>query len=150
MVKNFRFEEEGIALSAFPETPEAVDWLYEQGIRTVISLHPVPPEAAARMQERGIEWKPFLIEDWADGVPGGIEALFDYLRTREESDPPALIHCQGGGGRAGTFYGAYLVSQGVTVEKILTRLPAVGKDVQRAFLHGFAAGWAARGPGNSK
>jgi hypothetical protein len=144
MVKNFRFEEDSIALSAFPESAAAVDWLYEQGIRTVISLHPVPADAQTRMQELGIDWKPFLIEDWADGVPSGIEELFHYLQTRDETSPPTLIHCQGGGGRAGTFYGAYLVSQGISVEGVVTRLPAAGRDVQRAFLHGFAAGWAAR------
>jgi len=141
MVKNFRFEQEGeIALSAFPESAEAVDWLYDQGIRTVISLHPVPEEAERRMAERGIDWKSFPIDDWADGVPEGIDALFDHLRGRGPEDSPTLIHCQGGGGRAGTFYAAYLVSQGVPVNEAIARVPGVTRDVQRAFLHGFAAG----------
>lgn len=46
----------------------------------------------------------------------------------------------GGGGRAGTVYAAYLVWQGLPVEQALVRVPAVEKEVQRAFLHGFAAG----------
>ena len=50
MIRNFRFEEPGrIARSGFPETAEAVDWLYDQGSRTVVSLHPVPEVARARM-----------------------------------------------------------------------------------------------------
>ena len=57
MIKNFRFEEEGIALSGVPETPEAVDWLEEQGVRAVVSLHPVTPEVEARLAERGIAWR---------------------------------------------------------------------------------------------
>lgn len=145
MVKNFRFEQEGsIALSAFPESAEAVDWLYDQGIRTVISLHPVPEEAQRRMAERGMEWKPFLIEDWSAGLPPGIDALLDHLGSKTAEDAPTLIHCQGGGGRAGTFYAAYLVSRGVSVNEAMARVPCVSRDVQKAFLHGFAAGLQAR------
>ena len=50
----------------------------------------------------------------------------------------------GGGGRAGTVYAAYLISQGVPVDEAVARVPGVEKDVQKAFLHGFAAGLAAR------
>ncbi len=50
----------------------------------------------------------------------------------------------GGGGRAGTVYAAYLISRGLPVEQAIARVPGVEKDVQRAFLHGFAAGLTAR------
>ena len=33
------------------------------------------------MAERGIDWKPFLIEDWASGVPDGIESVFEHLNA---------------------------------------------------------------------
>lgn len=46
----------------------------------------------------------------------------------------------GGGGRAGTAYAAYLITQGRTPEQAMTAVPGVEKDVQRAFLYGFAAG----------
>lgn len=46
----------------------------------------------------------------------------------------------GGGGRAGTAYAAYLITQGIPVEEVLARVPGVEKDAQRAFLYGFAAG----------
>jgi hypothetical protein len=93
MVKNFRYEEEGaVALSGVPETPEAVDWLYEQGIRTVISLHPVPPEVEARMRERGIEWHPFLISDFSRDVPPGLSEVLEFTRARAGTEPAALIH----------------------------------------------------------
>jgi len=56
VIKNFRFEEGAVALSGIPETSEAVDWLHEQGIRAVVSLHPVSEDARRRMDELGIEW----------------------------------------------------------------------------------------------
>jgi protein-tyrosine phosphatase len=46
----------------------------------------------------------------------------------------------GGGGRAGTVYAAYLIWQGLSMEEAIARVPGVEKDVQKAFLHGFAAG----------
>ena len=93
MVKNFRYEEEGaVALSGVPETPEAVDWLHEQGIRSVISLHPVSPEVEARMHERGIQWRPFLISDVSRDVPPGLSVVLDDTRARAGTEPATLIH----------------------------------------------------------
>jgi hypothetical protein len=140
MLKNFRFEEPGkIALSGFPQTPEEVDWLYDQGIRTVVSYHPIPADVEARLVERGITWRPFLVTDFGEGVPAGLNELFDWLDARSDEDP-ALMHCQGGGGRAGTMYAAYLITRGVPVEEAMTRVPGITRDVQKAFLYGFAAG----------
>jgi hypothetical protein len=92
MVKNFRFEEPTIALSGVPATPEAVDWLHEQGIRTVVSLHPVGPEIAGRLAERGIAWRPFLLTGFTDTVPAGLVETLDFIRARAAADPAVLIH----------------------------------------------------------
>jgi hypothetical protein len=93
MVKNFRFEEENaIALSGVPETPEAVDWLCEQGVRSVVSLHPVSPEVEARLRERGVAWRPYLINDFAQGVPPGLRETLDWIAQRAGEDPAVLIH----------------------------------------------------------
>ena len=75
-----------------PETPEAVDWLYDQGIRAVVSLHPVSPEVEARFRERGIAWRAFPIGDFAAGVPAGIGELFRFLSRHAAEEPAALIH----------------------------------------------------------
>lgn len=93
MVKNFRYEEEGaIALSGYPESAAAVDWLHEQGIRAVVSLHPVPDEAQARMAKLGIRWHPFVLSDFAAGLPGSLEETLAFVREAAESDPAVLIH----------------------------------------------------------
>lgn len=93
MVKNFRYVEEGtLALSGVPETPEAADWLVEQGVRTVVSLHPVPGEVEARLRERGVIWRSFPISDFGAGVPAGLAELFRWLRDRAGEEPAALVH----------------------------------------------------------
>lgn len=146
MIHNFRFEEPGrIARSGFPESAEAVDWLYDQGIRTIVSLHPVPEAARTRMEDRGIRWLPFILEDWSQGVPDGLEGVLHAVREESEA-APVLIHCQGGGGRAGTFYAAYLISRGATADEAIERVSGVERDSQKAFLRGFAAGRKAREP----
>jgi len=45
----------------------------------------------------------------------------------------------GGGGRAGTVYAAWRLFLGQPLEDVLQQVPGVEKDVQRAFLSGFAA-----------
>lgn len=93
MVKNFRYEDAGrIALSGVPETPDAVDWLFEQGIRTVVSLHPVAESVQERLAERGIVWEPFLIADFAQPMPGSLRALFSRIQSRAAEEPAVLIH----------------------------------------------------------
>jgi hypothetical protein len=92
MLKNFRYPEKDIALSGFPETPEAADWLADQGIRTVVSLHPIPAEVAGRLAERGVAWRPFLIRGFAEGVPDGLVETLDFIRARAAADPAVLIH----------------------------------------------------------
>jgi atypical dual specificity phosphatase len=141
MVKNFHFEEPGkIARSGYPESAEEIDWLHAQGIRTIVSLHPLPDAARARMDELEIRWLPYLLEDWSHEVPEGLGTALKAVAEAAQRDP-VLIHCQGGGGRAGTFYAAYLISQeGLTADEAIGRVTGVERDGQKAFLYGFAAG----------
>ncbi len=146
MVKNFRFEEEGkVARSGAPQSAAEVDWLKEQGIRAVVSLHPVPEEASRRMAEVGIEWRPILTSDFSRGAPAGFVEALDFIGERVASDPAVLIHCQGGGGRAGTAYASYLLRKGMPVEDVLKRVEGVEREDLTAFLQGFAAGLGQRG-----
>jgi protein tyrosine phosphatase (PTP) superfamily phosphohydrolase (DUF442 family) len=146
MVKNFRFEEEGkIARSGAPQTAAEVDWLKEQGIRAVVSLHPVPEEASARMAEVGIEWRPILTSDFRQGAPAGFVEALDFIGERAEKDPSVLIHCQGGGGRAGTAYASYLLRKGMAIDEVLKRVDGVEREDLKGFLQRFAAGLGQRG-----
>jgi atypical dual specificity phosphatase len=142
MVRNFEFMEPGeVAISAVPETAEMVDWLYEQGVRSVVSTHPVPEAAQERMHERGIAWCNFPIVDFAQGVPEGFSDVLAFIRKQRAEGSAVLIHCAGGGGRSRTMYAAHRMQEsGWSSERALAQVPGIEKDAQRAFLHGFAAG----------
>lgn len=142
MVRNFRFVEPGrVALSGYPEDGAAVDWLAEQGVRMVVSLHPIPAEAEVRLRARGITWRPFLIEDLREGAPPGLPGLLAAI-NRAADEGPVLIHCQGGGGRSATVYALSLVARGVPAAEAIARAGGIEKEGQRAFLHGYAAALA--------
>jgi hypothetical protein len=91
---NFRWLEEGrIAGSGLPERPEQVDWLYDQGVRAVVSFHPVPDGAAARIRERGIEHLLFLIRDFVTPIAGSLSSLFAFVdeRAYPAAGPPRPV-----------------------------------------------------------
>ena len=93
MVKNFRYVEPGrIALSGVPETAESVDWLAEHGIRSVVSLHPVPMAPAARLRDAGFNLLSFPIEDFSRGMPGSLGELFNWIDRQAVEQPAVLIH----------------------------------------------------------
>jgi hypothetical protein len=92
MLKNFRHPERDIALSGVPETPAAADWLADQGIRTVVSLHPISGDVATRLAERGVAWRPFLIRGFTEALPEGLVETLDFIRARAAADPAVLIH----------------------------------------------------------
>jgi hypothetical protein len=93
MVRNFRYEEaHRIALSGVPESVDAVDWLHAQGIRAVVSLHPVADDVVARMGDLGIAWRPCFLEDFSRGVPAGLPATLDFIAHQVKEAPAVLIH----------------------------------------------------------
>jgi hypothetical protein len=140
MVKNFRFVEPGLALSAAPASAEEIDWLNGQGVRLIVSLHPVPDVVVKRMRELGIEWRPLLMTDFVNGPPPGFRETLDEVRQKSSEEPAALIHCSGGGGRAGTVYAAYRIRGGADPNEVITETPGVSREDQISFLRGWAAG----------
>ncbi|MBI3912006.1 MAG: hypothetical protein HY320_13875 [Armatimonadetes bacterium] len=90
---NFRFVEPGrIALSGAPETIGQVDWLHAQGIRGVLSLHPVGDEIARRMKQRGIDWLPFVLEDLGRAPADALRPALAFLERHAKEDPACLVH----------------------------------------------------------
>jgi hypothetical protein len=145
VVKNFRSADEpGIHLSGAPQSPAEVAWLRAQGVEAVVSLHPVPPAAAAAMRAEGLAHLEFPVEDFSHPLPGQLADLVRFVEEHRAGG--VLIHCAGGGGRSATGYAIHLIARGVPVEVAIERAGGIEKEPYRAFLYGFAAGLAA-GPG---
>lgn len=93
VVKNFRFEEgDRVALSGVPETPEAADWLADQGVRTVVSLHPVEAAVVERLRERGVRHVPFVLQNFSEPLPGSLPELLADVQRTAAAAPAVLIH----------------------------------------------------------
>ena len=69
-----------------PQSAAEVAWLREQGVGAVVSLHPVPPEAAAAMRGQGLAHLEFPVQDFSQPLPG---ELADLVRFVEGTGPPA-------------------------------------------------------------
>lgn len=90
-VRNFRFVEPGLALSGRPEAPAEVDSLHAAGVRTVVSLVPLPEDVAERCDRLGIRRMPLIVNDWLD-VPAGFRSTLAGALRRIEEEPAALVH----------------------------------------------------------
>ena len=91
MVKNFRrADEKGVALAGAPQSAAEVEWLREQGIGAVCSLHPVPAEAAQAMQSAGIAHLDFPVADFSQPLPGEMDGLLRFVT--ENAANGVLIH----------------------------------------------------------
>lgn len=139
MVANFRWIDEGvIAGSSRPSSAEEVQWLYERGIRAIVSLHPVSSEVQQEIARLGIAHKHLLVEDF--GVPDEqeIDEFFEFVGEQTEKGNPCLVHCYAGVGRTGTMLALYLVSKGAEAQEAIDRLGGLQSLGQQALIFDFA------------
>ena len=87
---NFRWLEEGrIAGSGLPESAEHVDALHAAGVRAVVSFHPMPEVARARLRERGIEHLEYLISGFTTSPAAPFDTFLRFVEER--ADPGAGV-----------------------------------------------------------
>lgn len=140
MVSNFRWEEPGIALGGAPSDGPSCDWLSQQGIQVVVSLHPVPAEVVRRLEELGMAWIDCQLTNFAEPIPAHFRATLSRMEEEQAAGRPVYLHCQGGGGRSTTTYAAFCVARGQDIAAVLGRFPQLSRPDQQGFLRGFAAG----------
>ncbi|MFQ5810026.1 MAG: protein-tyrosine phosphatase family protein [Armatimonadota bacterium] len=140
VVDNFGWLEGGrIAGSGVPASADEVWWLHRQGIRAIVSLHPVSAAVEAEIELLRMEHKVLPVQDM--GVPddGQIDDFLQFVEEQLGQGNPCLVHCYAGIGRAGTMLALYLVSKGADPQEAIDRLGGLQSEPQKALIHEFAA-----------
>lgn len=140
MVDNFGWLEGGrIAGSGVPASPDEVWWLHRQGIRAIVSLHPVSAAVEAEIELLRMEHKVLPVRDMGIPDDGQTEEFLQFVEEQLAQGHPCLVHCYAGIGRTGTMLALYLVSKRTPAQEAIDRLGGLQSEPQKALIHEFAA-----------
>lgn len=122
---NFGWIAEGIAVSGRPVTKSQIQWLYENGIRSILSL------TEDRIPPTFLEGFDIVYEHLPtpDHDPPTIETMLKSVKFIEEmrrQGRGVLIHCAAGQGRSGSIAAAYMIyTRGLSGEEALRWIRSV-------------------------
>jgi len=92
MLKNFRWEEEGVALAGAPQTSDEAEWLARQGIAAIFSMAPAGDAAERRLQELGVRVGRYHTESVEALDPDSLAKLLLELNEERAAGSTVLIH----------------------------------------------------------
>lgn len=114
-VENFTWFVPGkLAASGRPHFDDDFDWLWQQGIRAIVSLteRSLKQEKSVQHKVGRFVYRHLPVRDETAPAPAQIHAFLEFVNARNALGEPVLVHCAGGYGRTGTMLACYLVSEG--------------------------------------
>lgn len=139
---NFSWVNNMLAACGKPISRSQILWLYEQGIRALLSLteKPLPKEW---LESIDIVYMHVPMEDHKPPSIEDLERCVKFIQLNIDAGRPTVVHCAAGLGRTGTVIAAYFVASerihpSEAIEKIRKLRPGSVEPSQETSVYTFA------------